>query len=238
MDKSVTIENGYCFVLMPFAERFNEVYDAISEAVEGPDVNFSCHRADELFGGGHIIEDILRCTAKAEIVIADLTTKNPNVFYELGIVHMVKSIEKVLIITQSMEDIPFDLRHFRCIVYDQSPSGLRQLKRQLIDSILQVAQRKYRFSVRRGERYKFQEQLPGPDRCLYDFEISDVMTGRDFAKFLLTTSRHAIGEPVTEVHKGCGMSTGESAGISPTPWLLKLERVSHDVANFCVIPDE
>ena len=53
-------ESGQCFVLMPFADRFEEVYATVAETLEGPELNFRCVRADELFGGGHIIEDILK----------------------------------------------------------------------------------------------------------------------------------------------------------------------------------
>jgi hypothetical protein len=45
-------QSGTCFVLMPFAQEFDEVYDTIREAVEGPELCFHCSRADELHGGG------------------------------------------------------------------------------------------------------------------------------------------------------------------------------------------
>lgn len=76
--------NGTCFVIMPFADTFTEVYETLREAVESPEVSFDCIRADDLVGGGHIIRDILRGVPEAEVVIADLTGRNPNVFYELG----------------------------------------------------------------------------------------------------------------------------------------------------------
>ncbi len=84
-NKSHRVKNAQCFVLMPFAQEFTEVYDKIVEALEDPQLAFSCKRADEIFGSGHIIKDILKLIAESEIIIADLTSRNPNVFYELGI---------------------------------------------------------------------------------------------------------------------------------------------------------
>src|SRR5689334_13299608 len=110
--KKINERTGSCFVLMPFARDFMEVYDAISRAIEGQELDRTCYRADEIFGGGHVIEDILANIAEAELIIADVTSRNPNVFYELGIAHMVKDVRNVIIITQAMADVPFDLQQF------------------------------------------------------------------------------------------------------------------------------
>jgi hypothetical protein len=81
---NVEQQPGKCFVMMPFAPKFDQVYETIRQAIEGPELSLRCCRADELQGGGHIIEGIFKEMAEAEIVIADLTDRNPNVFYELG----------------------------------------------------------------------------------------------------------------------------------------------------------
>lgn len=232
-------QHTHCFVLMPFAEQFTEVFDAIIEALEDPEINFSCSRADDVFGGGHIIEDIMRGIGNAGIVIADVTTKNANVFYELGIAHMVKDIEKVIILTQNMDDVPFDLRHFRCIVYKQSDSGLRQLKRTLIRSIQDISKEAYRFSVKRGEVFQFTERLfgAGEDRSAYHFEITEILLLRNGAKFVLKVYQEAIGVPVKTVHSDShGIKQGESMSMPNIPWRLVLERVSNDTAYFCLLP--
>ena len=95
--KKIDQRDGKCFVIMPFAQSFDEVYETIREALESPDLNLHCRRADELEGGGHIMEDVLKQIGEAEIVIADLTGRNPNVFYELGIAQMIKDVEKVIL---------------------------------------------------------------------------------------------------------------------------------------------
>ena len=227
---------GHCFVLMPFAEQFSEVYETIAGAIEGPELNFTCTRADELFGGGYIIEDILRCIGEAEIVIADLTTRNPNVFYELGVTHMVKDLKKVLIITQDMDDVPLDLRHFRCITYEQNRTGLKRLQRMLTTAVSEISETVYRFSVREGEQYEFPNRLFGPDRCFYDFEITEIRVDIEAAKFHMREYRHVLGRPVQKIREGSyGLHSGESLNLSRKPWQVEIEEVSNDTAHFRVV---
>jgi hypothetical protein len=230
-------ESGQAFVLMPFADRFQEVYAAIQDTLESPDLNFTCTRADELFGGGHIIEDILQWIGRAEVVIADVTTKNPNVFYELGIAHMVKDVEKVLILTQDMEDVPFDLRPFRCIVYEQSAAGLRQLQRTLTASVKEISEASYRFSVQEETQYQFPHKLFGLDRCFHDFEITEIWVTRDAAKFYLKEYRHILGRPVeTAREDSYGVERGEAVPLTDVPWELVLEETNVDTAHFRLVP--
>lgn len=66
---------------------------------------------------------------RARVVIADLTGRNPNVFYELGIAHTLG--KPVVMLTQSMDFVPFDLRQLRCIVYDYKPKIIERLNEQL-----------------------------------------------------------------------------------------------------------
>jgi hypothetical protein len=62
-----------------------------------------------------------------------LTDRNPNVFYELGLAHALN--KEVILLTQDINDVPFDLRHFRIIVYQDSISGADKLKSTLKDFI-------------------------------------------------------------------------------------------------------
>jgi DNA-binding winged helix-turn-helix (wHTH) protein len=120
------------FVLMPFADKFKEIYEDIIKPL-AEEMGLKCNRADQVFSAGPIMEDILKMIATARIVVADVTTRNPNVFYELGISHTVKS--DVIIITQSMDDVPFDLRHLRCILYSNTLRGGQNLKSSLQSTI-------------------------------------------------------------------------------------------------------
>ena len=70
--------------------------------------------------------DIWSAIKAAKIIIADCTGRNPNVFYEIGLAHAIG--KKVVLITQSMDDIPFDLRQLRTIVYEYSPRGMKSFE--------------------------------------------------------------------------------------------------------------
>jgi len=72
-----------------------------------------------------IWEQVLR----ADLIIADLTGRNPNVFYELGYAHALH--KNSILITQSIEDVPFDLRHRQMIRYAATPKGYQALKESL-----------------------------------------------------------------------------------------------------------
>jgi hypothetical protein len=65
--------------------------------------------------------------------VRKFTGKNPNVFYEVGVAHTVG--KEVILVTQSMDDVPFDLRHLRCIVYEYTPRGVRALEANLQNTI-------------------------------------------------------------------------------------------------------
>jgi hypothetical protein len=61
--------------------------------------------------------------------VADLTSKNPNVFYELGMAHAMG--KEVVLLAQSLDDVPFDLRPVRTIIYDNDLAGYDELADRL-----------------------------------------------------------------------------------------------------------
>jgi len=123
------------FVLMPFATRFRPVFDELVKPV-AERFQLRCVRADDLYGPRPIMEDIWRLVNEARIIIADVTDKNPNVFYEVGLAHAVG--KEVVIISQSLDDVPFDLRHLRCIVYQDSVAGFKQFERRLDETLAAI----------------------------------------------------------------------------------------------------
>jgi len=115
-----------CFVMMPFGQ-WNDVYykeiyiSAIKEA------GFEPVRGDEMFSSGSVVEQIWEQIDKAKVLLADLTGKNPNVFYELGLAHAAR--KPVVFTSGSLDDVPFDLRHLRVIIYDiREPNWNQKLK--------------------------------------------------------------------------------------------------------------
>lgn len=123
---------GDVFVLMPFAEVLRPVYeDHIVNAAASEDLTVC--RADDFFAAESVISDIWRGIYNSLLVVADCTGRNPNVFYEIGIAHTVG--RPTILISQSLDDVPFDLRHRRCIVYTYTPRGMREFETTLASAI-------------------------------------------------------------------------------------------------------
>lgn len=125
-------KENHCFFLCPFSEPFNSIYiDHVRPILERH--GMTVDRADEIFGTQPIIEDIWEAINSAEVIIADVTGKNPNVMYEIGMAHTIG--KSVIIMTQSVDDVPFDLKHYRCIVYSFTPRGVEALESQILGTV-------------------------------------------------------------------------------------------------------
>jgi len=132
------VDKRLVFVLMPFTDKANEIYDWCIKPIVQRHVS-KCLKADDIFHTGSIIEVIWENINRAKFIIADLTDKNPNVFYEVGIAHTVG--KEVILLAQKEEDVPFDLRHLNIIFYSSSPRGIDKLKSALDDAIKSVLDR-------------------------------------------------------------------------------------------------
>ncbi|MFO1085476.1 MAG: hypothetical protein U1E21_12995 [Reyranellaceae bacterium] len=105
-----------CFVVMPFAGAIGGYYHNIYEPAIKK-AGLVAVRADaDIFGTGKIIDQIWSGINAAKVLVAELTTKNPNVFYELGLAHALN--KPVVLVSSNEGDVPFDLRHIRVIYYD------------------------------------------------------------------------------------------------------------------------
>lgn len=119
----------FVFVLMPFDESFDDVYKfGIKQTCNI--LNAYCERVDEQIFSERILDRIYNQISKADVLIADMTGRNANVFYEVGFAHGVG--RHVILLTQDSNDIPFDFKHFPHIVYDGKIDKLSmQLKKKL-----------------------------------------------------------------------------------------------------------
>ena len=118
-ESSARAKSGYsCFVMQPFALPLGEYFEKIFKpAVEK--AGLTAVRADaDIFGTGKIIDQVWRGINSAKVLIAELTTRNPNVFYELGLAHALN--KPVILISSNETDVPFDLQHIRVVYYDVS----------------------------------------------------------------------------------------------------------------------
>jgi len=122
-----------CFILMPFKKEDLEIVynDFVKPSIEELDLH--CIRGDDIFGDNIVMDDIVKLIKESTILVADLTYRNPNVFYELGLAHALG--KKVLLLAQSIEDVPFDLRHRRVCLYNYSPKGCKELEKEIVEHI-------------------------------------------------------------------------------------------------------
>jgi hypothetical protein len=92
-------------------------------------VGLRAYHAGEIFGPGLVLKDIVQGIADARLVVADITPANQNVFYELGYAHALG--KPVVLLSEKGKELPFDLRGYRVLFYDNSESGLRRLASEL-----------------------------------------------------------------------------------------------------------
>jgi nucleoside 2-deoxyribosyltransferase len=112
----------FAFVLMPFDKAFDDTYKmGIKETAAQLDID--AERVDEQIFQEGMLERIYRQIEVADIIIADMSGQNPNVFYEVGYAHAQEKI--CILLTRDADDIPFDLKHHRHIVYGDSITNLR-----------------------------------------------------------------------------------------------------------------
>ncbi|MCX6904332.1 MAG: hypothetical protein NTW03_12815 [Verrucomicrobia bacterium] len=110
-----------CFVIMPIGkdgssdnQKYKTVYELIiKKSVE--EAGFQCERADEIPEYGPIPDQVKKRLESAELVVADLSGRNPNVFYELGFRHALR--RPTMSIADNLDGLPFDVATYRTVQY-------------------------------------------------------------------------------------------------------------------------
>jgi len=126
-------ENRDAFVIMPFsstatcsAKQWTEIYENLFRpAVE--ECGYSCERAKSKTGS--LIKSIIEKLRTSRIVLADITDRNPNVFYELGVRHSLS--KRTIIMAQGIEHVPSDLRGYWFIDYENTLGGVTPFKKEI-----------------------------------------------------------------------------------------------------------
>jgi hypothetical protein len=116
------------FVIMPFRPKWSGYLyaDIFKPALSAAGLH--PQRADEMMGR-NVLQDIWRAIYASRVIIADVTEQNANVYYELGIAHTLG--KPTILLTQSIDAVPFDLRHQRLISYSDDLPGYRKIEREL-----------------------------------------------------------------------------------------------------------
>lgn len=138
-DFTIETERSKAFVVMQFTAPYNELYaEVIRPVCESH--GFLTHRADETYGPGIIIADIERQIIEAQVVIADITPHNANVYYEVGFAHALR--KPTILIAESTAQLPFDVSPFRTLFYENSIAGKSRVEaglRKHLGAIARVA---------------------------------------------------------------------------------------------------
>ena len=117
-------EQPRIFVLMPFASEFLDVYVlGIREVAEK--MGFTVDRADDIEHNGNILDIVQQKIRQADILIADMSTRNANVFYEIGFAHAVN--RPTVLLCRNIDTVPFDLQSINYIKY----AGIVDLRERL-----------------------------------------------------------------------------------------------------------
>jgi uncharacterized protein (TIGR02996 family) len=129
-----------CFVIMPYTGRdgtkrdhYIGIYRSIIEPA-ARQAGYKARRSDLDGGPGSITLDVIRDLASADMVIADLTEANANVFLELGIRHVLRKSGTVHIIDKSYH-IPFDINNYRAIEYSTNLAEVPQVIEEIVKAI-------------------------------------------------------------------------------------------------------
>lgn len=141
LSKGVSVSaDDTCFVVMPFAEPIGGYYATVYQpAIEK--ARLKANRADaDIYGVGKIVDQIWSGINSARVLVAELTGRNANVLYELGLAHALH--KPVVLVCSNQDDVPFDLRHVRVIYYDmRDPFWGAKLIEKVAENILSALQK-------------------------------------------------------------------------------------------------
>ncbi|WLD11430.1 hypothetical protein [Planctellipticum variicoloris] len=129
-DTEVSRRQPQVFVVMPFKEPFDTFYNKVIQRVAKAE-KFDVKRVDEIQGPGNILEDIRRQIQEAHVIVAEISSPNPNVFYEVGYAHALNKPVILLARRADVDQLPFDLRPYRVIFYDDTIGGKSEVERAL-----------------------------------------------------------------------------------------------------------
>jgi hypothetical protein len=120
------------FVLTPFHDDLLDEFLVVTQI--GQTLGFTVNRGDELASKGDIFPQLLRLLVTAKVVIANISGRNPNVFYELGIAHALD--RSVILLAHSGTDVPFDVQSKRIVFYKSNEELRERLTQTLARTLI------------------------------------------------------------------------------------------------------
>ncbi|MFS8980900.1 hypothetical protein PO002_41995 [Cupriavidus necator] len=131
----VAVDSKLVFVLTPFENEYSEDFEAIKDTCVN--VGLKCVRGDEKQASGDILVHILGLIAQAGFVIANISSRNANVYYELGIAHALG--KPAILVSRDKAALGFDLQSQRVVLYKNTNDLSNQLKDMLLRTVLHTA---------------------------------------------------------------------------------------------------
>jgi hypothetical protein len=194
-----------CFVMMPFGGDFEEYYKQIYHpTIE--ECNLLPRRADSIYRPSPILHDIWSFINESTLIIADITGRNPNVMYELGLAHAIA--KPVIIITNNIDDVPFDLKALRILIYNTNrPTWSTDLKQSIKNSITEILESPSDAILptflnvipsKKEEVSEIKKDLIEIKQYLYRLEL-DKTEGYDDVKSKVLSTKE-FGEAITDAH--------------------------------------
>jgi hypothetical protein len=129
------MEKPIAFVVMSFAPEHRGVYEYVIKRTFEKDLGWVCWRVDERPGAGNLVRQIVEGIARATLVVADLTALEPRVLYELGVAHTLGVPVLTLYQPGSEDKMPFQLRSYRSIEYENTAAGAAELCEALSEAV-------------------------------------------------------------------------------------------------------
>ncbi|NOQ26694.1 MAG: hypothetical protein GQ564_15145 [Bacteroidales bacterium] len=177
----VEVKNS-CFVVMPFNSLYQSEYENIILPALN-ELNIECIRGDEIYSKQRIMDDIWLSIRNCRFVLAELTGRNPNVLYEVGLAHAIG--KPVIVITRNGEDVPFDLKDLRYLYYDvNDPFWGDNLKKGIKSLVSKV--------LENPDLEKYLEGISKSPSIAYP-KISYKKTSKKTSKKIMTISGSWIG---------------------------------------------
>jgi len=199
-----------CFVLMPFGKKptasgllvdFDAVYqEFIAPAIQ--EAGLEALRADAEMTGGLVHKPMFERLILCEYAVADLTTANANVFYELGLRHAVRPASTILLFADGMGQLPFDVAPLRGLPYrlgaDGRPTAVAETRKTLVQRF-----REAREAATDSPVFQLVEGFPDIQRLKTDVFRDRVRYSAE-VKSRLAAARQKGVEAVEAVHRELG----------------------------------
>jgi hypothetical protein len=121
---------GTLFVAMPLRDPYFELHNEVIQA-SAKAVDLHAYHGGEIYGPGVILKDVVDSILTCQVVAAEITEPNPNVYYELGYAHALNKPTILLVEERARKCLPFDISGYRCLFYENTIGGKRKIEETL-----------------------------------------------------------------------------------------------------------